>query len=804
MNGFSCLASQCVQPCNRSTDCGAEFVCQGGFCVKGTATPPVSPPPDEVTACPEDSHDGGDGTCVLADLCSAGFHDGGGGLCLPLTVCSDGFHDGGDGTCVASGVCVTGYRPNDRGDCVPETGCGQGLHDGGDGRCVTSGSCSAEFHDGGFGGCVALDLCAPGFRLGVAGDCEEIPCGNGRVDGDLGEVCDGGSAQCSDLDAFYEDQLVPCDALCLGFRDELCITRWTPEMTVLSPEECAEAFYTSSVTVEIEVASLLGLDGVRIDVRAAGGCGTSGSASLPGFPVDEPAALVVRRALGVFAPAQAFQIEVTAIAQTRYRPRSVSRWFRTSAPDYCYAFPDGDPCPDDGALCTEDRCVGGLCSHPSKTCAASELCDPQNGSCYACYLDSHCASGAGERCIQHACSFLPTFNDTGQYDCFGTQGPATGCPSPGDITFGEDASYGPIVMDFSRATPAPSQEVITDETTDLQWQGRPPTDGPCASGCAHDLAVTYCADLAYGDFTDWRLPTIQELHAIADYGASSNVFLDALFPSSSDRHRRVWSNTAQDTRPLGFYYLSFEGATVGLYEDWAANGVRCVRGAIAAPVCLADLCAGPSELDCVSAAPEYACRCAAGHFWDGAICRPCNGAACSTINDTGLRHCYSATARLSLCPTESGSGQDAAYVGQQMVFVPREESGDRVAYEVFQDLVWQVTLVSLGDCADGCEWAAAQGYCNGLSYGGHDDWRLPTVQELVGIVHYDAPGEESSDAMIDRTVFPGTPKRAFWTSESRSSGTDLWVVEFDGGRVQWRADYSAAERVRCVRDGSLP
>jgi hypothetical protein len=104
-------------------------------------------------------------------------------------------------------------------------------------------------------------------------------------------------------------------------------------------------------------------------------------------------------------------------------------------------------------------------------------------------------------------------------------------------------------------------------------------------------------------------------------------------------------------------------------------------------------------------------------------------------------------------------------------------------------LVWQQL-----DDDTGREWANALSYCNDLTLGGHSDWRLPSVKELISIldVHNIAPA-------IDNTVFPDTNRANYWTSTSISvDPSRAWHVNFDWSN-NYYSDKATANYVRCVR-----
>lgn len=90
-------------------------------------------------------------------------------------------------------------------------------------------------------------------------------------------------------------------------------------------------------------------------------------------------------------------------------------------------------------------------------------------------------------------------------------------------------------------------------------------------------------------------------------------------------------------------------------------------------------------------------------------------------------------------------------------------------------------------------WCQALDMCNGLSYGEHDDWRLPNVRELQSLVDY---GRHSPS--ID-PVFATLPV-AYWSSTSSvNSPTLAWGVIFLDGSLA-AGFKSGGHLVRAVRN----
>jgi hypothetical protein len=90
-------------------------------------------------------------------------------------------------------------------------------------------------------------------------------------------------------------------------------------------------------------------------------------------------------------------------------------------------------------------------------------------------------------------------------------------------------------------------------------------------------------------------------------------------------------------------------------------------------------------------------------------------------------------------------------------------------------------------------WGIAEGHCAGLQLGGHDDWRMPTLVELVSLADFGtqplAPPAFSAESDL------------FWTASQHPTGNH-WGLNFGGGIVVgWGNNNTAfaALNVRCTR-----
>ncbi|MEW5855726.1 MAG: DUF1566 domain-containing protein [Myxococcota bacterium] len=104
-------------------------------------------------------------------------------------------------------------------------------------------------------------------------------------------------------------------------------------------------------------------------------------------------------------------------------------------------------------------------------------------------------------------------------------------------------------------------------------------------------------------------------------------------------------------------------------------------------------------------------------------------------------------------------------------------------------LTWQRTVI-----AEPLAWSNAVAYCNDLVYADADDWRLPTMIELVSIVSFDV-----YEPAINTTAFPATPLDYFWSATHyTNSQLKAWTLHFKFG-FTYNDDVAVPHQVRCVR-----
>ena len=98
----------------------------------------------------------------------------------------------------------------------------------------------------------------------------------------------------------------------------------------------------------------------------------------------------------------------------------------------------------------------------------------------------------------------------------------------------------------------------------------------------------------------------------------------------------------------------------------------------------------------------------------------------------------------------------------------------------------------------------AQKYCKNLTFVDYDDWRLPTINELLSITD-DTRFEPAINKAFKNVAYETSDKGGksysfYWSSTKYANGlSGAWIVSFWNGGDGWD-DVSNRCFVRCVRD----
>jgi PKD repeat protein len=320
--------------------------------------------------------------------------------------------------------------------------------------------------------------------------------------------------------------------------------------------------------------------------------------------------------------------------------------------------------------------------------------------------------------------------DTGQTKCYDNQ-VEIACPQPEEAFYGQDGNY--IINppsytkldEYGNPLPgsAPSWTMVRCNRTGLIWEVKT-TDGSVHDKdnqtswqLATDNFITNLNTNSFGGFSDWRIPTVNELSLIIQRGDTGiHDYLPNLGTSE------YWS------------------ANVNLSLPQKAWSVRLVEGG--------NIYAGYDKLH-----PNYYI------------------AVRGQLQDTSERF---------------------------------EINVENTVTDNLTGLMWQRSDRSP------LSWRDALYYCEGLNLSGHNDWRLPNINELVSIVDYGL-----IYPAIDTYYFPNTSTSdEYWSSTSLYGVGSMWVswawvVDYDMGvdNIVSKVDPPFCEencvleirRVRCVR-----
>jgi len=159
------------------------------------------------------------------------------------------------------------------------------------------------------------------------------------------------------------------------------------------------------------------------------------------------------------------------------------------------------------------------------------------------------------------------------------------------------------------------------------------------------------------------------------------------------------------------------------------------------------------------------------------------------VPDTGQIKCYDNSQEIP-CP-QSGEpfyGQDGNYTISQPSYT---DLNNGVVRDNVTGLEWQQATAPIR------QWDPALMYCENLTLGGHSDWRLPTITELLTLVDLSIPYPGPT---INMTYFPNTAA-GYWSSTLNAYNpfyASVWGASFNGNGYG-ESDPSNGLYVRAVR-----
>jgi hypothetical protein len=114
-------------------------------------------------------------------------------------------------------------------------------------------------------------------------------------------------------------------------------------------------------------------------------------------------------------------------------------------------------------------------------------------------------------------------------------------------------------------------------------------------------------------------------------------------------------------------------------------------------------------------------------------------------------------------------------------------------------LMWQQNPTAADGGVVAFTWLAASSYCTSLNLAGHQDWRLPTIIELVPIMNDNAQGPA-----VNTTAFPHMQNADYWSATPTAAiAGNAWFLETTLGYPN-NGPETVANDVVCVRGGTPP
>jgi len=334
--------------------------------------------------------------------------------------------------------------------------------------------------------------------------------------------------------------------------------------------------------------------------------------------------------------------------------------------------------------------------------------------------------------------------DTGQSTCYDDVGIAVTCPSADQSFYGQDASYSINPTSYSKLgadgveLPDSATEwiMVRDNVTGLIWEMKTNKDGVPDFNDLHDADNTYpWYDSNPASNGGWEGPQ--------GNGINTEDFIKAL----NDAHYGGCSNWRLPTTKELAYIVNF---------------------GISSPGPMIDTRHFPNTQQ--------------NFYWSSTAFSLSSGAAWGVFFNEGYDSfngkAYSAYAR-------------AVSGGQSVSSGSYTDNGDGTITDTSTGLMWQQATISM-------TWEMALLYCKGLQYGGHMDWRLPTIKELISLVNF-----TNNNPSIISKYFPNTIINTdYWSSTTNTDNTDsAWGVSFIYGNYNGSLDKGSIYYVRPVRGG---
>ncbi|HHC29213.1 MAG TPA: DUF1566 domain-containing protein [Rhodobacterales bacterium] len=289
--------------------------------------------------------------------------------------------------------------------------------------------------------------------------------------------------------------------------------------------------------------------------------------------------------------------------------------------------------------------------------------------------------------------------DTMQSTCYNATQAIT-CPAPGEAFYGQDAQIATTEASYTDN----GDGTVTDNVTGLMWVKSPDLNGDreirASDKLSYEAALAGAKTFNLAGYDDWRLPTIKEMYSLMDFRGVDPSGYESDDPSGMIPFiDRDYFDFAYGDTEAGERIIDSQMASSTLY----VSGTNATKDATLFGV----------------------------NFADG------------RIKGYGLTlHGHDKTFFVMYVRGATGYGvNDFA------------DNGDGTVTDAASGLMW-----TQADNGAAISWEDALAYAqnaNAQNYLGHDDWRLPNVKELQGIVDYTRSPDTTNSPALD-PVFAST------------------------------------------------